>query len=248
MSYLERYRNGEHLDVWSELQRSGDAIQEPEILADALEVVRETMQRVRRNLELLIERLRSSGYQFGIYADGTHIPSFSTPLREAPPDAASHIARLEAQLGHLPLSLYGCYAWLGRVDLSGHHPDWDRFEYLDPLVLYTCLDRELLSYLTGYRSEPPEIEIAPDYYHKENVSGGPAYTIEAPGYKMDAPVKNLPGFLIPSGMRNPDGHPYLLEYIRASLSLGGFTFFGAMDLAVVPQDYIAFLRANFIPF
>jgi hypothetical protein len=64
-AYLERYLAGEYEQVWAELQALGAAIREEPLYSDALAVARETMRRVRENLEMLIPRLVAIGYQFG---------------------------------------------------------------------------------------------------------------------------------------------------------------------------------------
>ena len=64
-SYYERYLHGEHIAVWDELTQLGEAAFTEPLYADALAVARETMQRVRTNLERLIPRLAAIGYQFG---------------------------------------------------------------------------------------------------------------------------------------------------------------------------------------
>jgi hypothetical protein len=65
MTYLERYKNGEHQQVWNELVFLGGEIRREDRYEDALEVARETMRRVRQNIEMLIERLLQIGYIFG---------------------------------------------------------------------------------------------------------------------------------------------------------------------------------------
>jgi hypothetical protein len=60
-SLLARYRAGEHVVVWAELGTGPLPIK---ALAGAEAVARETMRRVRRNIELLIERLLAEGYPF----------------------------------------------------------------------------------------------------------------------------------------------------------------------------------------
>ena len=62
--WLERYRGGECERVWSEMQALGAGVRSPEHLAAAGAVARETMERARRNILTLIERLRSIGYAF----------------------------------------------------------------------------------------------------------------------------------------------------------------------------------------
>jgi hypothetical protein len=64
-SFLERYKQGEHTVVWDELLALGEAVREEPLYDDALSVARETMRRVRSNIELLIPRLRTAGYDFG---------------------------------------------------------------------------------------------------------------------------------------------------------------------------------------
>jgi hypothetical protein len=63
--YLERYLAGEYEPVWAELEALGEAVHDEPLSSDALAVARETMRRVRENLEVLIPRLVKAGYQFG---------------------------------------------------------------------------------------------------------------------------------------------------------------------------------------
>lgn len=63
--YLERYLAGEYEPVWAELEALGAAVRDEPVYRDALAVARETMRRVRENLEALIPRLVKAGYQFG---------------------------------------------------------------------------------------------------------------------------------------------------------------------------------------
>ncbi|GHO49495.1 hypothetical protein [Ktedonospora formicarum] len=65
MTYLERYLNGEYEQVWDELMQLGADVRQEPVYTDALSVARETMRRVRRNIETLIERLPHRGYIFG---------------------------------------------------------------------------------------------------------------------------------------------------------------------------------------
>jgi hypothetical protein len=63
--YLERYINGEYEQVWEELLALGAAVREESVYADAAAVARETMRRVRKNIEILIQRLIQVGFIFG---------------------------------------------------------------------------------------------------------------------------------------------------------------------------------------
>lgn len=64
-TYLERYCDGEHEDVWNELVKLGESVRQEPTYADALAVARETMRRVRANIEILIQRLIHIGFVFG---------------------------------------------------------------------------------------------------------------------------------------------------------------------------------------
>ncbi len=60
--FLDQYQSGEHEQVWNELIRLGDQINEKPLFDDALDVAHETMRRVRKNIEMLIPRLCAIGY------------------------------------------------------------------------------------------------------------------------------------------------------------------------------------------
>ncbi len=78
VSFLDRYRAGEHEAVWAELVSLGPAVFDPPLADDAWAVVRETMRRARINLGMLVERLDSIGYAFWDGVQG---------LRRGPPTA-----------------------------------------------------------------------------------------------------------------------------------------------------------------
>jgi hypothetical protein len=83
-TYLERYLAGEYEQVWAELEALGEAVREEPLHGDALAVARETMQRVRTNLEMLIPRLVAVGYQFGYgWVQPPANEAFGWRLREA---------------------------------------------------------------------------------------------------------------------------------------------------------------------
>jgi hypothetical protein len=65
MSYLERYLQGEHEQVWDELIGLGAAVFQEPLYEEAVAVVQEVMRRVRLNIEQLVPRLANSGFVFG---------------------------------------------------------------------------------------------------------------------------------------------------------------------------------------
>jgi hypothetical protein len=53
-SYLARYLDGEHEQVWAELVALGAAVRDEPLYSDAWAIACETMRRVRHNIELLV--------------------------------------------------------------------------------------------------------------------------------------------------------------------------------------------------
>jgi hypothetical protein len=62
--WLDRYKRGEQEKVWAELIELGPDIRNRVHIEPARAVAHETMRRARTNVELLVPRLRSLGYQF----------------------------------------------------------------------------------------------------------------------------------------------------------------------------------------
>lgn len=181
MNYLKRYHDGEYERVWEELIALGPDVREEPHYPQALEVAAETMRRVRRDCEILVARLQSLGYVFGIYPDGTTGYYTEGPL--VPPSKAtgSDIAELEEQAGPLPISLVAFWEEVGLIDFVGRHPDWG--DSLDPVVVTSPAGA--LSLL--YEEEDAEwfAGLAPDDLHKDNVSGGDPYGVMLPNPTAD---------------------------------------------------------------
>ena len=193
-TFLDRYLHGEYRRVWDELYAQGEAIHKEPLLEDSAAVAKETMLRVRTNIECITTRLYSIGYVFGIYPDRhTKIYGYTQPHHLPTRNIERDLAEFEQLEGvsKLPLSLKFFWQIVGDVDWMGFHPLWP--EYSDPLVVYS-----LESARSGYEDwrcavldgdiEAGQfgIPIAPDYFHKDNVSGGSPYTILVPNAAIDA--------------------------------------------------------------
>jgi hypothetical protein len=63
-TYLERYVEGDHLGVWSELVALGPAVRKEPVFSDAQSVAHEMMERTKHNIQILVERLGELGYRF----------------------------------------------------------------------------------------------------------------------------------------------------------------------------------------
>ena len=181
-SWVERYRDGQCRQVWTEMTSLGTDLRTD---ADAFEaaraVTRETMLRARHNVERLIEQLPQHGFEFE-----------AVPLVPPPADIGSQLDALDSEVGVLPMALRGWFEEVGNVNLNGRHPAWS-FAYPDPLVVEAPVDFirsefEAWSHDLGTewaRGTIFEVPLAPDYLHKANVSGGGPYALAVPNPGAD---------------------------------------------------------------
>lgn len=62
-NWLDRYRAGQRDRVWHELRQLGAAVREPGLREEAVLVCDEMARRARQNIEVIIERLSSAGFE-----------------------------------------------------------------------------------------------------------------------------------------------------------------------------------------
>lgn len=212
MSFLDRYMSGERERVWGELVALGHQVRHAAYFGDAYAVAKETMRRVRQNVEALVERLNGLGYEF------------ARPVAAyIPPDgvALERIVAIEDSLGPLPLSLRAFYEIVGSVDFT---QSWDQ------LVQYHRPERERAGDVQVLGEEDPLVvapltelaeaeasagrvyfRFAADEFHKANYSGGENYHVWLPDPRADFEIV---------GMYEIEER--FVEYLRATLSWGGF--------------------------
>lgn len=235
MNYLERYQKGEYEQVWSDLQALGPSVRQEPYYSLACGVAAETMRRVRRDCERIISRLRSSGYVFGIYPDGSRGYYTEGPLVAPTAATRDDYASLESQVGPAPLSLAAFWQEVGSVDLVGMHASWPTG--LDPLVVYppegAMSDVESADGESD-ASGQTEAGLAPDDLHKDNISGGAPYSVALPDSSADFVLLN-------------ERHGLLfVPYLRlAILRYGGFPGLDGRDAEFEP---LASLVAGLEPF
>ncbi len=178
--WLEQYLRGGHVHVWTEMTGTDVILLGSRDADDARAVARETMRRARRNVERLVELLPGIGYEF---EPREWSPVFTPPE----PDIADRLAELEREVGPIPLSLRAWYEEVGQVDLVGRHPGWD-YELTDPLVVDAPIDHVLSEFEdrgTEGAGDRFLIGLAPDFWHKADVSGGAPYSLEVPNRGVD---------------------------------------------------------------
>lgn len=231
MDFLARYERGEH-GAWDELCTHADAVaQHRELALEAAAVAGALMRRVRGNADAVRSILRASG---AMIAD------------EEEPASDDDLARLIGIVGPLPVALDAFWRTVGSISLvpGGR----TRYDYgrctlevdgisllgLDPLevcgpdVGWIIGDHE-----ARIAESHPEIvgglllDFAPDFLHKQNISGGPAYSIELPARSPRAAVD-------PDVMFEPHRTSFV-GYLRAAFAWGGFPL---LSVAAQPLDEI----------
>jgi hypothetical protein len=229
MNYLERYLNGEYEQVWKELQKLGAGVRNEPHYSQAEAIATETMRRVRRNCERIISRLRTFGYRFGTFPDGTRRSYTVEPLTPPSDEMQADCEELESEAGTLPLSLVAFWKEVGAVDLVGMHPSWP--DGLDPLVVDP--PEGALSFLHE-EDEGVFVGLAPDDLHKDNTSGGDPYGLQLPNPSVD--------FILMYERHNLLFVPYLR---LAKLRWGGFP---GLEGRTIPFEPLDQLNAGLEPF
>ena len=123
MTFFDRYAAGECEKVWDDLVALGHEVRHATYFADAYAVAKETMGRVRCNVEIVAARLSSIGYEFE-RPESVFVPPIA--------NAVTQIERIEESLGPPPLSLRAFYEVVGSVDFT---------QSTDQLIPYSRLDR-----------------------------------------------------------------------------------------------------------
>ena len=231
-NFLSRYRAGEHEQVWADLVALGPDVRKPRYRSEAIEVARETMRRVDANVRTVVNRLHMLQYRFktkAMWLDEVagilqsvepHLSDHEVGAHVPPgPDAIRHIQDLEESAGPLPLSLRAFYEIVGEVSLIGVHDSIS--PEADPLVVFSL--KALLEESRDEIAEEGLIAIAPDHYHKANISGGAPYEIALPDPRADAELLNEPHNL------------FFVDYLRLVFRHGGFPGYAGMDRDV-PEE------------
>lgn len=186
--WLDQYVAGDQIGVWASMVSLDRTIGlTDDETADASEVATETMRRARCNVEMLVERLPSTGY---VLQPGEGLSTHLPPT----PTATTELADVEQLIGSIPQSLRRWYLEVGEVNLMGVPPaGW--CSYPDPLVVQAPL-----AFLRGERDAWESdrgtewdrglfvVDFSPDYLHKAGVSGGAPYSIDPTDGTVDGRV------------------------------------------------------------
>jgi hypothetical protein len=191
MTFLERYKNGETIEVYQEIQDLGQKAFEKPYFKDVNGVLNETFERVNYNLEIIYQYLVGIGYKFRTDAKYTSYQPIAKPLENCE-KLLEKLDKMVKPFGHVPLSFKTFYRIVGSCNFTW---DYETDEYLlwgysDAIEIFALDDLIDVHIDMDWRDETKEmieeegkdsricLDFAADFYHKDNVSGGGAYTIE----------------------------------------------------------------------
>jgi hypothetical protein len=164
---------------------------------------------IGEGIRILVHRLTERGFEF---ERPTEI--FPGPER----DTSEMIARIEIEVGEVPLALKLFWQNIGSVNLCGSHPDWQGCDNPDALVVFppSFAIYELGEFLSDKEERlrhnfPYLIPISPDDLHKIHVSGGMWYNVSVPALADDPPL-------------NDEWHrTTFVDYLEETLKWAGFS-------------------------
>ena len=239
---LARYERGDVHAVWRWLREAG-AIVDPALRAEALAVAEAAMRRVRGNVERITARLRAWDYPF----DGFQ-PPWSPPSSEV----GAEIERIEAAVaGPVPATLRAFWSVVGSVYWKFTENDavddmWRglRLREADPFCLdgagtaWWCI-HEWQKEVEASHPEvvgPALLQLAPDYLHKANISGGMPYGFSVPNAEVDAALEHEEHAL-----------PFV-DYLRLCFRWGGFPRLERVELTPEGRKTLDHLKHGLEPF
>lgn len=189
MKFVERYLSGEDgASVYQDIYNLKGEAFTLNHFDDVNATLTETFNRVAFNLQIIYKELRNINYVF----KKEFIYNSDRPLVLPLPNNDELIADLEnavADLGKIPLSLKLFYKIVGTCNFAWDYNSqpnllWEgsdpiQIDSLDDIVKYVTTDdwKEYISDLLE-SDEMPALELAADYLHKDNISGGPAYSLQ----------------------------------------------------------------------
>lgn len=225
MSYIQRYEQGRHQQVWEELVTQGSLIYDEPLLAEARAVAQLMMRRAQHNVEHLVERLQAMGYRFT-----------QPPLRPPDPALLRQLDTIEQQHGRLPLVVRVWFETVGQVSFLGFHPtlsDPSSPHITDPVEI--CL-KDIYTDTSQGRSHA-FLALGEDSCVKrgEMCEGGPM-SVVLPSPTFDAPFYGGDTWAEDYGGSEWDGE-FFVPYLRLCFQYGGFPG--------IPKDFDPDLAARY---
>jgi hypothetical protein len=215
MSLLEKYLQGATIHVYEEIANMGSDAFEKKNLIEVRAVLTETMNRVAYNLDVIYTALREINYCFNENPryDFEHLllkPRWGTRFR------IKKLEKAVLPLGYVPLSVKMFLSIVGSCNFAWDYnvnPDIP-WEGADPLQITPVTDLlgEAKELEPDEDGDPIGLPLSADYYHKDNISGGPAYSVE---------LTTMPK--IDSRFLNEEHDTTFVNYLRIAFKNCGFS-------------------------
>lgn len=237
MNFYERYLSGEKKVVFDEIYKLREDAFLSQNLPAIEKVLEETFKRTAHNLEIIHIELQRIRYrlkkEFRFNSD--------KPLLKPFPNTDELLEKLDETVkpfGFVPLSLKMFYRIVGSCNFVWDYEVeedffWDcadpiQIMSLDDLVSYTTNEywvEETQNYIdNGWK--PASLELAADYFHKDNISGGPPYSVK---------ITNEPS--IDALFLNEQHNTTFIDYLRICFENCGFS---NISQYVIKDDYNSF--------
>ena len=187
MTYLDRYNSGETESVYGDIYNLEWSELDQDTKSTVEAVLTETHQRVLHNLEVIYLELLNRDYQFKTEFEY----NFERPLHKPLPNTESLLEQLDAAVqpfGYVPESLKMFYKTVGGVNFGWDYNTnedlmWNMADPIQIRSLDGLVSEVTDEYWRESMQECPDdegrasLDISADDYHKDNISGGPAYSI-----------------------------------------------------------------------
>ena len=236
MTLYDRYISGQTEQVYQHMLALGKEAFSSDNQSDIDQVLTELFSRVAYNLNIIYSELNSINYLFKTEFKY----NFERPLHKPLPETRVLLDRLDKAVkpyGFVPLSLKYFYNLVGGVNFAWDYDTNEDFmwQLADPIQI-ASLDA-IVDTVTGKywheemrqivdEGELPCLELSADDLHKDNVSGGPPYSLEI---TTDPSVDGL--FL------NEPNNTTFINYFRICIDNCGFPSIRRSDC---DNDYQAF--------
>jgi hypothetical protein len=188
MTFYDRYINGETETVYADIYKLGQDAFLPDNFVDIEKVLTETFERVAFNLNIIYQELLTINYLFKTDFEF----NFERPLIKPLPNTDYLLTKLDnslKQFGFVPLSIKTFYKVVGACNFAWDYDTNEDFIWncADPIQIISLddlvsevTDKDYLSDLKDYFDDDGfvALELSADYLHKDNISGGQAYSLK----------------------------------------------------------------------
>ncbi|MDJ1495838.1 hypothetical protein QNI19_23080 [Cytophagaceae bacterium DM2B3-1] len=230
MDYYDRYKNGQCIEVWSELtEMQTYSVEQQKQIVNILQLM---FDRVEYNLSAIVSLLPVFGYTFHDFG----IPSYheATPYEIVQNSGTREVMELNNLLkpyGKLPVVVQSFYRRIKSIDLRGSFTSWQEAPLLDALYIEPVKHLILLNNLSegGLNQDEDNnyyMLFSLDECMKEGVSGD-AYAIY-----LDKEIK-LDNYLL-----NYPLECTFVEYLRDCFKWGGLPGLANIQEKDIPSDIL----------